>query len=297
MSRIEQFTRYLKIDRGYSDNTIESYKRELKMFEEYTGKKFEEVDRATLDIFLKYAQEKYARNTYVHLISAFKSYNKFLKEQYDIYNMEIDFLQTQKMEKKLPKYLTDEQIHKLLDSLTDVDKLEMRNKALIEVMYSTGMRVNEIINVKMHDVNIDNQTIKVYGKGRKERYVFLNLKAARVLQKYIYDSKVGRINLVKNMSDYLFLNNKGGQLTRQGVNFILQELSKRVGIDRISPHMLRHSIASHMLNNGADLRTIQMILGHENISTTEVYTHVNKEHIATEYTKHNIFNKRRKKDE
>lgn len=296
-SKIYEYENYLKIEREYSDNTIKSYVRELTKLEEFTKCDFLLIDKEKLDLFLKWAQDNYARNTYVHLISTYKSYNKFLKEHYNKANYNIERLQTQKVEKKIPKYLTGEEVKLLLNSLDDSDKLSMRNKALLETLYSTGMRVSEIINIKLHDVNIENKMIKVYGKGKKERYVFLNEKATQVLQKYIYDGKVGRVMLLNTLSDYLFLNNHGNKLSRQGVTFILQTCAKKVGILELTPHIIRHSIATHMLNNGADLRMIQMLLGHENISTTEIYTHVSKEQIQAEYNKHNLLNKRSRKDE
>ncbi len=279
---IDKFIDYLKLERQLSENTYNSYQIDLMQFNNYTNNQIDNISKQELDNYVSYLQSAYKENSYLRKIAALKSLNKYLRTQNMPYNEHIDMLAVRKREKKLPKFLTQDQIDLFLDQLNDDSAINSRDWAMFETLYATGMRVSEIINLNIEDVNLDNGTIRVTGKGNKQRLVLINQSASNSLRTYIDRN---RTKLLQTKSNVLFLNTKGNKLTRQGFTFILKKYANNVGITEISPHIFRHSIATHMLNNGGDLRMIQVILGHANISTTEVYTHVSKQKILEEYNK------------
>ncbi len=280
--QIYNFIDYLKLERRLSKNTCDAYMSDLLQFNNFINKEVKDMSKLDLENYITYLQSAYKENSYLRKVAAIKSFNKYLKFNNQEYNKQIELLVVSKREKRLPKFLTQAQIEDFLNQFTSSTPIESRDKAMFETLYSTGMRVSEMINIDTTDVNIENGTIRVVGKGNKERIVILNKSSIKALENYIYND---RIKLQKDLTNILFLNNKGKQLTRQGFNFILKKYANAVNINDISPHIFRHSIATHMLNNGGDLRMIQMLLGHSNISTTEVYTHVSKEKIFNEYAK------------
>lgn len=195
----------------------------------------------------------------------------------------MDFISSPKREKHLPKVLSEEEIDKLLN-IPLTDAFSYRNKAILEIMYATGLRVSELINLKVNDIDLNMALLKTLGKGSKERIIPLGDYALNYLKLYINEY---RNQLIKrNLTDYLFLNNHGNKLTRQGLFKILNKLAREQGIKtEISPHTLRHSFATHLLNGGADLRSIQELLGHSDISTTQIYTHVSNQKLNEDYHK------------
>lgn len=279
---IDSFISYLKLERRLSENTCNSYRIDLMQFDSFINKPVDQLSKDDLDLYVSYLKAGYKENSYLRKVAALKSLNKYLRNHNLGSNDQIELLIAKKREKRIPKFLTQKQIDDFLNALNNVTPIEQRDKAMFETLYSTGMRVSEIINVKVSDVNLENGTIRVIGKGNKERIVIINQTSIESLNTYIYR---GRITIQNQLTDVLFLNNKGKPMTRQGFNFILKKHAANVGITEISPHIFRHSIATHMLNNGGDLRMIQILLGHANISTTEVYTHVSKQKILEEYAK------------
>ncbi len=277
---IEQFLIYLKLERQLSENTCNSYEIDLRQFDQFINCTIDKMTKEQLNDYVIYLKSAYKENSYLRKIAALKSLNKYLRISQLPNNQYVDLLEVKKREKKLPKFLTQEQIDLLLNNLGGSTPAKVRDQAMFETLYATGMRVSEIINVKVSDVNLEEQTIRVLGKGNKERIVIINNSAKEALENYIDKY---RLQLQVELTDYLFLNMKGRKLSRQGFNYILKNYAKEVGISDISPHIFRHSIATHMLNNGGDLRLIQMLLGHANITTTEVYTHVSKQKILEEY--------------
>lgn len=277
---IDKFILYLKLERRLSVNTCSSYQTDLVQFDQFFKKKIKDITKKELDSYIEYLHKAYKESTYLRKIAALKSFNKYLIN-YDLGgNQHIELLEAKKREKRMPKFLTQDQIDIFLNQLSDETPSKARDKAMFETLYSTGVRVSEIIKIKITDVNLENGIIKVLGKGNKERVVILNHTSIDSLDVYI---KKYRVKLMKKTTDFLFLNNNGNPLTRQGFSYILKRYAKQVGINDISPHIFRHSIATHMLNNGGDLRMIQMVLGHANIATTEIYTHVSKEKVLKEY--------------
>ena len=279
---IDEFIEYLIIDKKYSENTIKSYKNDLKKFENYIKKQINNINENDIKNYIKYLnKENDDTKTISHNISTLRSFYKFLLIEKKVKNNPMEYIELPKIRKSLPKTLSIEEIDKLLD-IKLKDAFSYRNKAMLELMYSSGLRVSELVNVNIHDIDTSNCIIRIMGKGSKERIVPLGDYAINYLELYL---KEYREKLVKKeMNDYLFLNNHGKKMTRQGFFKILKQLAKEKNIkNEFSPHTLRHSFATHLLNGGADLRSIQEMLGHESISTTQIYTHVSKEKLKENY--------------
>ncbi|WOO87394.1 tyrosine recombinase [Mollicutes bacterium LVI A0039] len=277
---IDSFIGYLKLERRMSENTCNAYRIDLMQFDQFMNKPIDKLTKADIDRYITYLHTAYKENSYLRKIAALKSINKYLRDYNLGSNDQIELLVAKKREKRIPKFLSQNQIDLFLNQFTFDSPIGTRDKAMFETLYSTGMRVSEIINVKVNDVNLENGTIRVIGKGNKERIVIINQSSIESLTEYIFKA---RTIIQSDLTDILFLNNQGKPLSRQGFNFVLKKHAANVGITEISPHIFRHSIATHMLNSGGDLRMIQMLLGHANISTTEVYTHVSKQKILEEY--------------
>ena len=280
---IEEFLRYLLIDKGYSNNTIESYKRDLLTFLEFNkDKNINAIGKEELKKYIKNLNnKKLNEKTISRHISCLKSFYKFLVIDKRINENVSEVLFMPKTKKSLPKILTEEEVFSLLD-IKLVDNYSYRNKAMMELMYATGLRVSELINLKLQDIDLINEVVRVFGKGSKERVVPLGEIAVISLKEYI--SKYRPLMLKQYNNDYLFLNNHGNNMTRQGFFKIIKSIAKEKGIkSEISPHTIRHSFASHLLKYGADLRTIQELLGHSDISTTQVYTHITNEELKQNY--------------
>ena len=277
---IEDFLRYLLIDKGYSKNTISSYKIDLDRFNDYfNNKNINDIDSNDLKNYIKSLDlnEKSISRT----ISCLKSFYKFLIIEKVIKDNPTDGLYMPKVKKSLPNIMSVEDVTKLLDIKLD-DHFSYRNKAMLELMYATGLRVSELVELKLNDVDFSDDIVRIMGKGSKERIIPMGDFAKTYLEEYIYNHR--NLMLKGNNCEYIFLNNHGKKMTRQGFFKIIKKLASDVGIStEISPHTLRHSFASHLLKYGADLRTIQELLGHSDISTTQIYTHVANEELRKNY--------------
>ena len=280
---IIEFLRYLLIDKGYSNNTIESYKRDLDKFLEFNkDKNIDKISNEDLKKYVKYLkEEKLNEKSIARNISSLKSFYKFLVISKYINNNPSDALFLPKVKKSLPNTLTEDEVLKLLD-IELTDNFSYRNKAMLELMYATGLRVSELIDLKLQDIDLNQDIIRTFGKGSKERVIPIGDYAKEYLEKYIYEYRGSMLKRVT--SEYLFLNNHGMKMTRQGFFKIVKKIAKEKGINKeLSPHTLRHSFASHLLKYGADLRTIQELLGHSDISTTQIYTHITNEELKKNY--------------
>ena len=278
---IIEFLRYLLIDKGYSNNTIESYKRDLDKFLEFNkDKNINKITNEDLKEYIKYLNtEKLNEKSIARNISSLKSFYKFLSIEKYINNNPSDALFLPKVKKSLPNTLTEDEVLKLLDIELN-DNFSYRNKAMLELIYATGLRVSELINLKLQDIDLSQDIVRTFGKGSKERIVPIGEK--EYLEKYIYEYRGSMLK--RESSEYVFLNNHGKQMTRQGFFKIIKKLAKEKCINKeLSPHILRHSFASHLLKYGADLRTIQELLGHSDISTTQIYTHITNEELKKNY--------------
>lgn len=268
---MNEFLNYLKDERNYSDKTILNYKMDLENFYNYINKK--KTKKIDFDFLQEYienlSQKKYSTKSIQRHISSLKSYFKFLYNKNYINVNPAELLCLPKNEIKLPNYLTIIDLEKIYEL-----DLSLRDKLIVELLYSTGIRLNELVNIKISDINFYDKTIKVLGKGNKERYVLFGSVCSKLLKEYINNE-----NRV-----YLLLNKNGNKLSERGVEYIIEKIFKSVNVHaKLTPHTLRHTFATHMLDNGCDLVTVQKLLGHSDLSTTSIYTHISNEHLRTTY--------------
>ena len=282
MKYIDDFLEYLKVERKYSDNTINSYSEDIMELYNVLDKKIININEEDVSIYLTYLYDKELnRNTIARKLSGVRTFYNYLYN-HDIININYFLdIKNPKKEMKLPNYLKDSEISKLFEVPDITNPLGQRNLLIIEMLYATGVRVNELVNIKLKDIDKYNDSIKILGKGSKERIVFYGSKCNDILNKYLND---GRVELNKYNSEYLFLNKNGNRLSDRMVRNILDDLVLKAGISKHThPHMIRHTFATDMLNSGADLMTVKELLGHENINTTSIYTHVTDEQIRKIY--------------
>ena len=278
---ITKYIDYLKYEKKLSDNTVSSYKENIGVFlGEIKNKNILSVTSNDIKVFLEKEHIKSSK-TRSHYITVLNNLYTFLINEGISKINPLENIKQPKIEKKLPAYLTIEEIDLLLniDLSTPYD---YRNKAMLEVLYGTGIRVSELINIKLSDIDLTEDYIRITGKGSKERIVPFNDVCKNYLEKYINEY---RNLLLKNKdSEYVFINSRSSKISRQGFFKIIKELCLKKGIKKnVSPHLLRHSFATHLLNNGADLRIIQELLGHSDLSTTQIYTEVLNEKLKKDY--------------
>ena len=288
---VNDFNNYLLIDKNYSSNTVESYMRDIRYFLEYTNKDIIDITKKDIDNYILHLLQNKNDSSINRSIASIKSFFKFLSLYKGFVNVSED-VESLKRKKKLPNYLSIEEVDKLLD-IEIKDAFDYRNKTMLEVLYATGLRASELVNLDIINVDLKNMVINVYGKGSKERIVPLSKIAVNYLDMYI--SKYRQLLLVKNQkpTDSLFLNNHGQRMTRQGLYKIIGQVALKQNIDKeITPHVLRHSFATHMIECGADIRSVQELLGHENVVTTEIYTHLANNFIKDNYNEY--FNRSKK---
>jgi integrase/recombinase XerD len=285
---INKYLDYLKYERKLSENTYKSYLDNLYKLSEYFNKNKDSIrDTSTFsedelrEFFYKLDLNSKSK---AHYLTVINSYYNFLVREKVIEKNPVASIKMPKLDKKLPNYLTIDEVDKLLDiKLTKPN--DYRNKAMLELLYGSGLRISELINLKMEQIDFQEELVRVMGKGKKERIIPLNNYSIRCLKEYVYNHR--NFLLKTKSSEYLFINNMGSNISRQGFFKILKALAKDAGITKeISPHTLRHSFATHMLNNGADLRVVQELLGHENLVTTEIYTHLENAKIKDDYQNH-----------
>ncbi|MEQ5790545.1 site-specific tyrosine recombinase XerD [Muricauda sp. NFXS6] len=282
---IKDYQNYLKIERGLSQNSISSYVMDLQKLVHFLeassiDEKPVAISREIVQQFIYAIAKTVSPRTQARVISGLKGFFTYLVFEDYREDNPMDLIETPKIGRKLPDTLSVEEINDLINAI-DLSKPEgERNRAILETLYGCGLRVSELINLKLSDLYFDEDFIKVTGKGDKQRFVPIS----RVNQKYIniYWKEV-RVHLPiqKEHEDFVFLNRRGKQLTRAMIFTIVKRLAEQIGLKKnISPHTFRHSFATHLLENGADLRAIQQMLGHESITTTEVYMHVNRTHLT-----------------
>ncbi|MBD5431004.1 site-specific tyrosine recombinase XerD [Lactobacillus agrestimuris] len=286
--QIEDYLRFVQLERGLSNNTVVAYRQDLSEFLDFLnqeGFKTWPTEATDIDAFLARQKDLHkATSSISRLISSLRKFYQWLARQ-NIQKLnpmiEID---PPKKEKRLPVALTEKEINDLLSQPDTDKKLGIRDKALLETLYATGMRVSELINLKLENIHDDLRLIKVFGKGSKERLIPISNVALEWIN--VYEEKVRDPLLLKKgkSNEYLFLNNRGTQLTRQAVWQIIKRYCLLAGIEKdVTPHTLRHTFATHLLENGADLRVVQEILGHSDISTTQIYTNLTQKHILKVY--------------
>ena len=285
MSELNKFIEYLSIEKNYSKYTISDYQENLECFLDYLNKldmPLKQVDDNTIRNYIVVMYDKsYSKKTISQHISSIRSFFKYLINQKYIDEDPTLLISNPKLDKRLPYAISVNEVEDMLAKPKQDNILELRDALILEMLYSTGVRVSELVNIKLNDINYSDRTIKILGKGSKERYVLYGTPCADLINKYFDNSR--NILNIKN-SDYLFLNARGGNITTRAIRDIINKYNKDIK-GHVSPHTLRHTFATHMLNEGADLRSVQELLGHENLSTTQIYTHVSNERLRNVYLK------------
>ena len=275
---INDFKNYLELERNYSNNTSLSYVKDVTLFSDFIKKDLLLVDKKDIEKYIRSLNK--SSKTISHVISSLKSFYNYYMRMGNINSNPTDEIDRPKIEKKIPEFLTLEEISSLLNFKVN-NEFEARNKAILELLYSSGLRISELTSLELSNIDLDECLVRVMGKGSKERIVPLGDYAIEALKEYIY---FYRPMLNKNNSSYIFLNNRGGVLSRQFIFKVIKEECIKKGIRKnVSPHTLRHTFATHLLKNGADLRIIQELLGHENLSTTQIYTHLTNDKLKHDY--------------
>lgn len=279
---IEKFIRYLEIEKNYSGHTILNYRLDLKGFAKFLGETaLEKINYLTLRKYLATLKEKnLGTRTINRRLSALRSFFKFLTREGLLKINPILSLSSPKQEKHLPEFLTEEEVTKLIESAFAKSEKEsfLRDRAILETFYSTGMRISELVGLDIEEIDFIGGIVKVKGKGKKERMVPIGDTAIAAIRKYLEKRK--------RQNEALFLNKSGKRITARGVQDIIEKYINLAGIKQgVSAHTLRHSFATHLLNRGADLRTVQELLGHANLSTTQIYTHLTTEKLKSVYDK------------
>ncbi|GMN08238.1 site-specific tyrosine recombinase XerD [Croceitalea sp. MTPC5] len=287
---LRDYEHYLKIERGLSENSIKSYALDLKKLQEFvetlqTIEKPETISKEVLQQFVYELPKTVNAKSQARILSGLKGFFNYLVfEDYRTDNP-MDLIESPKIGRKLPDTLSTAEIDKLIAAI-DLSKPEgERNRAILEILYGCGLRVSELINLKLSDLYFDEDFIKVTGKGSKQRFVPISPITKKYIDLYRNEVRI-HLDIKEGHEDFVFLNRRGKQLTRAMIFTIIKRLCVITGLRKnISPHTFRHSFATHLLENGADLRAIQQMLGHESITTTEVYVHVNRTHLAQVLTK------------
>ncbi|MED4282704.1 site-specific tyrosine recombinase XerD [Priestia megaterium] len=287
--QIQDFIHYLVVERGLAKNTIDSYERDLKKYAQYLEhveqlKSFNGVTRLHIVNFLKYLsdQQKSSKTIARHVAST-RSFHQFLLREKAADTDPSVHIDTPQLERKLPKVLNAEEVEALLNVFDTSTPFGIRDKAMLELLYATGIRVSELVNLNIDDAHLTMGFIRCIGKGNKERIVPIGRLATEAIEEYLQHSR-SVLTKQKEQDKALFVNHHGRRLTRQGFWKILKKLASEAKIEKeLTPHTLRHSFATHLLENGADLRAVQEMLGHADISTTQIYTHVTKARLKDVY--------------
>ncbi|MGL5296064.1 MAG: tyrosine recombinase XerC [Culicoidibacterales bacterium] len=284
---LHQFLQYLQVEKHYSEHTIVAYERDITHLLKWLARANIGVIDLTYQQFRQYLtelfQKRYAKKTFVRKISAIKSFYRYLLRERLIEHSPIDHVVLPKGEQRLPNFLYEDEIDTWLSHRANNQELDIRNHALFELMYASGLRVSEVCALHINDFDFEQRRVHIRsGKGDKMRFVPMGTYAIEAMQLYFESSRSILIS-PKNV-EHAFVNQHGEPLSERGVRHILKTIAQASGVTtKLHPHMLRHSFATHLLSNGADLRTVQELLGHENLSSTQIYTHVNLEQLRTIY--------------
>ena len=290
MNLLKDFLSFLSVEKGLSKNTIESYRLDLRKFQDFLSSKdrdFPSLSRPDIiDFIERLRNEGYSISSICRFISSIRGLCKYLLLEHVISEDPSENLQTPKKWERLPKSLSVPEVKSFLEAYASLHKSRptmMRDHVMFELLYSSGLRVSELVLLKLEDAHLEAGFLRVLGKGSKERVVPMNMRAIEKLKHYIHE--IRPIILKKKKSSYLFVTSRGRPLTRQRFWQTMRAFGRQIGIE-ISPHMIRHSFATHLLEGGADLRSVQKMLGHSDISTTQIYTKVTTERLKKAFTKH-----------
>jgi len=286
---LKEYIYYLKLNKNLSKNTIEAYNRDILEYISFIEKtyKIEKAKDIKPDYFKNYlsklVRDKLAKSSERRKVSSINSFLEYMLKEGYIEGNQISKVSSPKLEKRLPVVLTINEVNNLIDATKGEDILDKRNYAMIELLYGSGLRISELIDLNIGDVHINNKLVNVFGKGSKERIVPLNEDTCKALKGYILNYR-NLLNPKKESINALFLNRNGDRISRVGVFKLIKDLKEKAGIEKeISPHTLRHTFATHLLEGGADIMAVKELLGHEDIQTTEFYTHVSNKTIFDKY--------------
>ena len=284
---IDQFIDYYWLSTGASKNTLAAYRSDLKIFNKWlAGKSFISVNSKHIqDYFSDRQKNNIGSSTQARILTCLHSFYQYLLANELIKKDPTEQLSQPKQEKKLPVFLNIQEVEKLLEAPSSSSFLGQRDRAMLELLYSCGLRVSELINLSYHNINLKEEFIRIHGKGNKERVLPMGEMAIDYLMKYETNA---RPMLLKNgQSDSYFLSNRGSAMSRQNFFYIIKAYANQVGIDKpLSPHSLRHAFATHLVQKGADLRSVQLMLGHSDISSTQLYTHIQNAQLKAQHAKH-----------
>lgn len=288
---VKDFIHYLTIEKGLAQNTLVSYERDLKSYMKYIRKveqiqNWNDVRRMNIVHFLaKLKEDGKSSKTIARHIASIRSFHQFLLRDKQCEQDPTVHIDSPQPERTLPKVLSMEEVEAFMDATKADDALGLRDRAMIEIMYATGMRVSELINLDISDLHSTMGFVRCVGKGNKERIIPIGKTALKAASDYLEKARPELVSK-KNKTDALFLNHHGNRLSRQGYWKIIKKLAQEANIQKeLTPHTLRHSFATHLLMNGADLRSVQEMLGHADISTTQIYTHITNTRLKEVYSK------------
>lgn len=288
---IELFCDYLIYERHYSDLTRNAYRDDLKHFQTFLNQSGDSdllaVGSNDARIYLGYLSEQdYSRSSISRKISSIRAFYQFMLKNELVEANPFAYLNIRNRAVKLPNFFYKEEIEALFKACDGLEPTDIRNRALLEVLYGTGIRLSECQQIQLDDIDFDMAVLFVRGKGNKDRYVPFGYYASQALSEYINQARSELMAKGKESHSYLFVNHRGAHITKEGISYILNQLIKKSSLTTdIHPHMLRHTFATHLLNNGADMRTVQELLGHQSLSSTQIYAHVTKEHLQNSYNK------------
>ncbi|MGM9948615.1 MAG: tyrosine recombinase XerC [Lysinibacillus sp.] len=284
---LAHFIKYVQLEKNFSVHTVREYESDVRQFLHFLEQEgvycLTDVEYLHARLYVtKLYEEHMARTSISRKISSIRSFFRYLNREGELDDAPFRSLYHPKKEERLPSFFYEEELQQLFAASSGTDAKSIRNMAILELLYATGIRVSECVSIEMNQIDFAYSILRVMGKGRKERIVPFGQYAHEALQRYINEV---RPKLMKDKDhQYLFVNMRGSELTARGVRHILQEMTEKASLhSKIYPHMLRHTFATHLLNNGADLRTVQELLGHAHLASTQVYTHVTKEHLRNTY--------------
>ena len=284
---IDQFIDFYWLTTGASKNTLSAYRSDLKIFSKWlNNNSLIDVDKKQIQDYFSYRKDSnISASTQSRMLTCLHSFYQFLSDKKNLAIDPTEQLDYPKLEKKLPIFLNVQEVERLLEAPNSKSLFGQRDRAMLELLYSCGLRVSELINLSYHNINLKDEFIRIHGKGNKERLLPMGEIAIDYLTKYELNSRPA---LLKNgQSDSYFLSNRGRAMSRQNFFYIIKDYASKAGIDKpLSPHSLRHAFATHLVQKGADLRSVQLMLGHSDISSTQLYTHIQNAQLKTQHQKH-----------
>ncbi|MFT8392902.1 MAG: tyrosine recombinase XerC [Liquorilactobacillus ghanensis] len=290
---IKEFQQYLRVERQYSPETLKAYTEDLKLFENFLNENggissLKAVKRLDVHVFMSYLYDQaYQSASIARIISSLRSFYRFLQKNGQIDDNPFSYVQLKRHPRALPRFFYEDEMKALFEAVAGDKPMDLRDRALLETLYATGMRVSECTGLTLKDVDFGLKAMLLHGKGGKDRYVPFGKYCQKALKSYLNQVRLPVMEKYHTEHDFVFINHYGAPLTAAGVTYILQKIVKRSSLTTsIHPHELRHTFATHLLNRGADLRAVQELLGHSSLSTTQIYTHVTKEHLRRDYQKY-----------